>query len=1018
MTGQAMDSWIVGRRAHAKILADRLMYSRGGAFLVTGFRGVGKTTFVHYALQLIRNQKTNYAGLRGDFELLDVWINISRPLQPSQLMHLIIRHLYLRLKEAGLLASLDAELQDELETAFLRTSFEISSKSLDAEETNLKAEFGYKPVQWLGLDFFGKLDSSRTQKHSKENALQYLPYDDRAAEFDIAGFASRLAQGISAQRSFWNRLRHWFGGAPSPGPARGIKVVFVFDELDKLAKFSTAHSDVLDSLLESLKGVFTSNEFSFVFIAGKEVYERWTQDVALGDSIYESIFAYDFYVPCLWMEQEEFVQKCIAESLSGPAESYSPAWHLTRFLQYRGRGVLRRMLRELNNCVIWDENQPKLRVPREHIASIGLFSKLQEVLSERVDIFGIDVERVDQAQWDRRRLGLYYTLDWILATRGDSFSVTDVKAAGKNLKLGAIAEWVSHEDYAERILTMLLDRGFLERDVKNVTVINVSKPESSRYRLSDWVVLAFEQGPDDASEMPPKQQEARHSSSSQPQGDRKQIGKYRLESVLGRGGMGTVYRCVSPDGRTLALKVLFQRIDQEDDAVRERFEREIRILGALNHPDIVQIVDSGTDQSQFFFVMEFVDGEPLDAVLSRIKTCEPNTAIYIVRHVAETFSYVHQQGIMRNDIKPSNMILTRRGAIKLVDFGIASFANEHTAKTDTNPSVVGSVRYLSPERLSGRPPTPQSDVFSLGVVLYELITGQNPFDGDTLGDILMNIMRAEPIPPSRLVPMSSDLNDLILRSLARDPADRPASMAQFATRLKRMERPVDLLALLQRSESAGEKVASVRREETAEMPPVFRATMIGQNIQPDVAQFNNLASENPEERVEKVRQMAAISGPSGAPVLLSLLRDPEVTVRLTAFWELAKLNPPSVFDLLFDFVVGVAFFTNPDQSKINLRKGRLTLGRLPDSDFCLPRREVSRRHLMCFIQDDKVIVEALASGNGLRLDGKPISRAELNDGAVISIAAIEIRIHIHHFTGTAVARNHDLPVPFESSAEG
>jgi predicted Ser/Thr protein kinase len=1007
MSGQAMDSWIVGRLAHAKILADRLMYSRGGAFLVTGFRGVGKTTFVHYALQLIRNQKANYAGLRGDFELLDVWINISRPVQPSQLMHLIIRHLYLRLKEASLLASLDADLQDELETAFLRTSFEISSKSMDAEETNLKAEFGYRPVKWLGLDFFGKLDSSRTQKHSKENALQYLPYDDRAAEFDIAKFASRLAQGISAPRNFWNRLRHWFGGDAAPGAAsRGIKVVFVFDELDKLAKFSTAHSDVMDSLLESLKGVFTSNEFSFVFIAGKEVYERWTQDVALGDSIYESIFAYDFYVPCLWKEQEEFVQKCIAESLSGPSETHSPAWHLTRFLQYRGRGVLRRMLRELNNCVVWEDNRPKLRVPREHVGSIGLFSKLQEVLSERVDLFGIDVERVDQARWDRRRLGLYYTLDWILATRGDSFSVTDVKAAGKNLKLGAIAEWVSHEDYAERILTALLERGFLERDVSNATVINVSNPGSSRYRLSDWVVLAFEQGADDVPEMPsPQPKEPQYSSAAQPLGERKQIGKYRIESVLGRGGMGTVYRCVSPEGRNFALKVLNQRIDQEDGAVRKRFENEIRVLRTLSHPNIVQIVDSGTDHDQFFFVMELVDGEPLDAVLGRVKICEPNSSICIVRHLAETFSYVHEQGIIRNDIKPSNMILTRRGAVKLVDFGIAAFASEHTGDTDTNPSIVGSVRYLSPERVSGKPPTAQSDVFSLGVVLYELITGQNPFDADNPTDILINIVRADPIPPSRLVPLSSELNDLILRSLAKNPGDRLATMVQFAARLKRMEQPVDLRALLQKSESAGEKVAFVRKEETEEAYlPAEYAARSAAYIGPAAAQSSaDLESGTVEERVGKIHRMIAVSGPSSAPALLPFLRDAEAKVRLTAFWELAKLNPPDVFDLLFDFVLDVCFFTNPDQSKISLRRGRITLGRLPDSDFCLPRREISRRHLMFFIQEGTVIVEALASGNGLRLGGQPVSRAELSDGTVLSIAAIEFRVHIHRYTAQEFA---------------
>jgi hypothetical protein len=157
-----------------------------------------------------------------------------------------------------------------------------------------------------------------------------------------------------------------------------VYVVFVFDELDKLSRFSNARSDPLEVLLESLKCVFTSNEFSFVFIAGKEAYQRWTEDTALGDSIYESIFAYDFYVPCLWKEQEEFVQQCVFEALDKPPEIYTPFWQLTRYLQYRGRGVLRRMLRELNECIVWVGGRPSIVVPPQRYGLIGVCSKLQE----------------------------------------------------------------------------------------------------------------------------------------------------------------------------------------------------------------------------------------------------------------------------------------------------------------------------------------------------------------------------------------------------------------------------------------------------------------------------------------------------------------------------------------------------------------------------------------------------------------------------------------------------------------
>jgi hypothetical protein len=125
----------------------------GGAFLVTGFRGVGKTTFVHYALQFIRANHQEYVQNRSDFVLLDVWINLSRPVSPSQLMHLMIRHLYLRLREAGLLSELVADLREDIEAAFLRTSFEISSKASEDKEWSTKAEVGYEHSKWLGLEF-------------------------------------------------------------------------------------------------------------------------------------------------------------------------------------------------------------------------------------------------------------------------------------------------------------------------------------------------------------------------------------------------------------------------------------------------------------------------------------------------------------------------------------------------------------------------------------------------------------------------------------------------------------------------------------------------------------------------------------------------------------------------------------------------------------------------------------------------------------------------------------------------
>src|SRR5262249_28497071 len=150
-----------------------------------------------------------------------------------------------------------------------------------------------------------------------------------------------------------------------------------------------------------------------------------------------------------------------------------------------------------------------------------------------------------------------------------------------------------------------------------------AKSDSRRYRLRDWVLLALEQATDASVDSASVEEPSReHSSLGSKATERKQIGKYRVESLLGRGGMGTVYQCLSPEGRKCAVKIISERTEQETTTNREWFEHEIKVLSALHHPNIVEIIDHGTDNEQPFFVMEFVDGEPLSMVLKRVSKCD------------------------------------------------------------------------------------------------------------------------------------------------------------------------------------------------------------------------------------------------------------------------------------------------------------------------------------------------------------------------------------------------------------
>jgi serine/threonine protein kinase len=260
-------------------------------------------------------------------------------------------------------------------------------------------------------------------------------------------------------------------------------------------------------------------------------------------------------------------------------------------------------------------------------------------------------------------------------------------------------------------------------------------------------------------------------------------GRYRIGQVIGRGGMSTVYRAIDTVlDREVAVKVLLSTLAEGDPVHVARFEREARAAAALRHPAVVKVYDTGVDGRTHFIVMEHVAGRSLDHVLRPGRPLEPEEATRIAAQVAGALAAAHAVGILHRDVKAANVMVTHAGEVKVFDFGIARTRQDQTL---TQPAfAIGTAAYMSPERVNGLPGDERSDIYSLGCLLYAMLTGRPPFVADDVLSVLHQQVHESPVPPSRRgAAIAPPLDALVVGMLAKDPDARPASAAELAGRL-------------------------------------------------------------------------------------------------------------------------------------------------------------------------------------------------------------------------------------------
>ena len=363
-----------------------------------------------------------------------------------------------------------------------------------------------------------------------------------------------------------------------------------------------------------------------------------------------------------------------------------------------------------------------------------------------------------------------------------------------------------------------------------------------------------------------------------------QIGRYKILGELGRGAMGIVYRARDPSlDREVALKTI-NLTDEEEEriAYKKRFFQEAKAAGKLTHPNIVTTYDFGEEDDTAYMAMELLKGTDLRERLQdgALPAAE---AVDIARQVADGLGFAHEHGVVHRDIKPGNIMLLSRGQAKIMDFGIARMRTQGDFKTSTG-MVLGTPKYMSPEQIAGQPVDSRSDIFSLGIVLYEMLTGARLFAGDDVTQITHNVTSAEPEAPTRLNPELPAMIDFIVaRALKKDPAVRYQDAYELASDL------ATCLAELRVNEAIDEADKDAARDTTrtvkldpTELAPAAHSIVKDTRL-PVSHQFDSSAGLARIRKPSRREPRSVLQAPHGVGLLRRIRKDRQAR-RLALVW--------------------------------------------------------------------------------------------------------------------------------------
>jgi serine/threonine protein kinase len=971
-----------GRQDELRDLTLRILFSDGGAFLITGYRGVGKTSFVNEVLFRLSDALDWAAPQIGPHRLVAVTLSLAKRTEPNELMHYVVRQLYNHLDDLGILKLLPSSARRDLARAYKRTSFAMSTKSSNGLDLSIK-----NPTPWP----LSKLPFEMKWTKSISDEASYLGYDEKSAEHDIIRLSRELTKGYTRHGSFADRLRRAL--QRQPAPKTKLKVIFVFDELDKLEADGvsgestksrdqdpdgpTALRSSLDSILTTLKTLFTTSGITFIFVAGKDLYDRWTEDVGKGDSVYESVFSYDKYLPCVWndvqtlcgpltdteplskspcsscleqrKEKRHFCLSCgrYLGSLRAAKEANDS---FIKYLSFRGRGIPRRIFRAFNKAVRWTGHRPILAFTAEERKIHETYAELWDLLS----LYGAKIlprlfDDSTDSKLDSRRLATFYSIDWMLTRGREAFTISDVLSWAASLSPKIMPRGLMTDQFFLDIIRLLIKGDFIEEvregeghaqriiaGTLDVRAEALGKDAGKQYRVASRRLADLGIGEalldEEAAILNPN-----------PKQDR--CGDYQLESAIGSGGMGRVYRATQiSTGRRVAVKLLRVDLDSEQE-IRLRFQREIAVMRDLQHPNIVRFLDSGEDNGRIFIAMEYIDGLELQSIVAKRGALDARIACTIATDVADGLRYIHERNFIRNDVKPSNIMVSSLGRVFLIDFGLSR--NQLATILTRAGAIVGTPGFMAPEQFRGERIDQRSDQFSFGVVLYQMLTGRRPFDGTSPAEQMRATLDLSPASPSSIADVPQPLAAIAMRCLEKQPQDRFPDMLAVSEALVAFNLGRANLAEFMRETLV---ISRARLEREAE------ATILP----------NDHASTTVTLADEKTIKLAPRQFPAGQ----TTRRIGEIPIHST--FRIVK-GPATVGVIL------------------NFDAPRIRIGRISDNDIVLEGTGVSRFHAEVIVNASGHWIQDLGSRAGTRVDGVQVSsQQQLPPHCSIGIGEFEL----------------------------